>query len=340
MEKEVKEVKKDTPQDTPYKDFYFTTYELIKSGLNPKAISERLNLSKQRVNYYISSLKRNNLIKKMGYGTWEITNEFKQTSKKTSKNLPKKTLRVTATKSMNFPENTIRGHAFAFKLKLPNLKNWERREEYLASNNIQYKKLNIFGGAEQISFRGRKIQITNKSVIVYEKASYFDDSAKETENYAVYDFLELVKGLELMFKASFKINGKYAFKVIRKHYAMIKNSLAQQYNREHKKLMVYNDAGTLWFIIDDSYNLNEAEVIKTAFNSITQEETTNRVKNFFNGIPKYEGFTPEFIVNSIGELVKDRADYSQNIASHVQAIKDLGEGIREFNKLIKDIKKR
>lgn len=331
----LEEVKKEVKK----RDFYLIIYGLIKTGLNLKEISFRLNLSKQGINYYVSSLKREGLIRKVGYGTWEIANETNETSKNLPLKIPskevKKIPRLAKSQSVNFKPNTIRGHAFVFKLKLPSLKNWEKRKEYFNAHHIEYKQLHIFGGAEQIIFKGRKVQLTNKSIIVYEKASYFAETSDNAQSYAIYDFKQLITSLESFLGTDFKIKGQYLFKVRRKHYALIKNALAQQYNGDNKKLNVYNKEGTLWFIIDDSFNLNEAEIINTASKDITQEQSSNRIQAFFNGIPKYEGFTPEFVVNSIGELTKNSHEYSSHIASHVQAIKDLGSGIREFNEKIR-----
>lgn len=55
--------------------FYFSIFSDIKQGLNPKQISKKYGKSKQNISHYISVLKKNGLIRKIGYGTWEETSK-------------------------------------------------------------------------------------------------------------------------------------------------------------------------------------------------------------------------------------------------------------------------
>ena len=48
---------------------------LIKKGLNPSKIAKELSISKQYLNKYIRLLKEKNIIKKIGYGVWEVNQE-------------------------------------------------------------------------------------------------------------------------------------------------------------------------------------------------------------------------------------------------------------------------
>ncbi len=58
------------------KDFYLTIFNLMKQGKNPSLICRMLSLSKQRMNYYISALKKLGFIRKVGYGTWEVKDKI------------------------------------------------------------------------------------------------------------------------------------------------------------------------------------------------------------------------------------------------------------------------
>jgi hypothetical protein len=53
--------------------FYYNILGQIKQGLNPQQISKKLQRSIQNINYYISNLKRWGYVRKVGYGTWELT---------------------------------------------------------------------------------------------------------------------------------------------------------------------------------------------------------------------------------------------------------------------------
>ena len=71
-------------------DFMFTIYSMIKEGKTPTIIGHQLGMSQPNISYYLSSLKRNNMIRKIGYGTWEIIKEYNQKNKKK----PKKKIKV------------------------------------------------------------------------------------------------------------------------------------------------------------------------------------------------------------------------------------------------------
>ncbi len=64
MEQVKKQVKKEK--------FYLMVYDLLLKGVQPTGICSKLNISKQRLQYYLNYLKNNGIIKKLGYGTWEV----------------------------------------------------------------------------------------------------------------------------------------------------------------------------------------------------------------------------------------------------------------------------
>lgn len=388
-------------------------FQQLKAGLNPAKISQQFNLSKQRISYYLSSLKERGLIKKIGYGTYEILGEY-------SKEVKKKITRIASTtrieleslskpfyekllrrlnlnnclvcgfkdyelhhltprskdgldlatnliplcpnhhaeihkKGINaelqgkidtffftlknqelFKPDSVRAHAFQFTLSInPNIRGWDKREEILKKLGIKFKPLNIFGGGQAFEFKGRKVWLTRKSIIVFEKSSYMAENSTEARKYAVYDFLSFIGALERYLKADFGASRKnIKFKVSRQHYALIKNALAKQYDKEGKKLEVSNEKGQ-WFIIDNSFNLHEAETIHPQ----TADQDNLKVQNFFNGIKKFEGFTPEFVVNSLGGVMKTQEMFAQNIESHVSAIQKLGTAVEKLTQKVEELNK-
>jgi hypothetical protein len=340
-----KEVKKSTHRTNL--DLFI--FELLKKGLNPAKISKQFNLSKQKIDYHLSSLKRNGCIKKIGYGTYEILKDF---DKNKSKKITHIGLDNPHTNLDLFKADTVRGHAFQFTLSInPNLRNWNKREEIMKKMGIEFKTLNIFGGGQRLTFKGRKIWLTDRSIIIFEKASYMADNSTEARKYAVYDFFSLVEALERHLKADFGATrqDRLKFKVSRQHYALIKNALAKQYDKEGKKLEISNEKGQ-WFIIDNSFNLHEAETVHPE----TADNDNLKVQNFFNGLKKFENFTPEFVVSSIGKVTENQMVFAENMKSHIKAVQDLGNGVQdwkegtnklidqvsELTKIVKDIKKK
>ena len=339
-----KEVKSD-PQLIPQsKSFYLSIVQQISQGINPPQICLNLNVTKQNLQYYLTKLKNAGVIRKLSYGTWEIADAYLPV-KKTSKN----TLRVAIDNPHQsnlyfFTQDAIRGHAFTFTLKIPeHLRNWnnENRELFLAKRDIQFTNLTTFGGGQRILHKGRKIWLTNKSVIIYEKSSYLAETAANAKSHAIYNFISLIKSLERLLHADFteRAGRQYSFKVSRQHYALIKNALAKQYDAEGKKLNVYSDKG-LWFVIDNSFNLHEAETVHPE----TADTDSANVQNFFNSL-KEQPLTTGFILQAMNGIIKSQQNnqqiqsvFSQNMESHIKVIKDLGNGVNELASILDELK--
>lgn len=306
------------------KSFYLTIYDQIKEGNRPSEICKKFAISKQKLNYYLSSLKRSGCIKKIGYGVWEVCGEFDEKQ-------VKETTRLTKYQPAKIKPDFVRGHAFQFKLEIPKLRNWEKREEIFRKKGIKFKELtHLIGKAQEIVIRGRKVWLTNKSIIIFEKSSYVAKTAKASRQYAIYDLFELVRSLESTLGASFRINKKYRFKVSRQHYALVKNALAEQYNRDGKKLQIYSDEG-LWFLIDNSYNLNEAETVHPK----TAVDDNKKVQNFFNGLKTTENYTPQIMMQAVTQNAENLYNYSAHLKSHVKSVKQLGRGVDRLTKEVK-----
>lgn len=58
------------------KSFYLSIINHIGTHQRINDLPQKLSISKQTLNYYISSLKKKNLIKKIGYSVWVLTDEF------------------------------------------------------------------------------------------------------------------------------------------------------------------------------------------------------------------------------------------------------------------------
>ena len=311
--------------------------ELLGSGKNPAKIAKEMNVSAQALQYHLNQLKRRGFIRKIGYGTWEVSkNKLYLPEVKESR------LRLTIDNPSQsnlhaFTQDAVRAHAFVFTLKIPDgLRNWnnETRRAFLQKSNINFTNLTTFGGGQRILYKGRKIWLTNKSVIVYEKSSYLAETAANAKSHAIYNFISLIKGLEKLLHADFteRAGRQYSFKVSRQHYALIKNALAKQYDAEGKKLNIYSDKG-LWFIIDNSFNLHEAETVHPE----TADTDNIKVQNFFNSL-KEQPLTTSFILEVMHGIQQNQLVFAQNMSSHIKVIKDLGSGVNDLASLIDELK--
>jgi len=269
----------------------------------------------------------------VGYGVWEIIKEYNE---KEVQKTTKVTSRQLGANLNLFKQDRVRGHAFQFKINLPELRNWKNREKLFLKKDIKFEPL-LIGGinrGQKLEFKGRKIWLTDKSIIIYEKSSYLADTSKESQERAIQDMLALMKSLEKHLQANFKTGRYYKFKVSRQHYSLVKNALAQQYDKEGNKLQVYNEDG-LWFLIDNSFNLHEAETVHPK----TSVDDNKKVQDYFNGVKKLENYTPQFVVNSMQGIQNNQIIFAENMKSHIKAIQDVGNATQMLKEEVIHLRK-
>jgi len=308
-------------------------FNQLKAGLRPSKICEQFGLKKTTIQYHLSMLKQAGLIEKVGYGVWEIIKEFNE---KEVQKITRVTSRQLRGDLNLFKQDRVRGHAFQFKINLPELRNWKNREKLFLKKGIKFEPL-LIGGinrGQKLEFKGRKIWLTNKSIVIYEKSSYLADTSKDSQERAIQDMLALMKNLEKHLQASFKTGRYYKFKVSRQHYSLVKNALAQQYDKEGNKLQVFNEDG-LWFLIDNSFNLHEAETVHPK----TSVDDNKKVQDYFNGVKKLENYTPQFVVNSMQGIQNNQLVFAENMKSHIKAIQEVGNATQMLKEEVIHLRK-
>lgn len=325
-----KEVRKQAASQLKHSNLYLYIIEQLKLCNNPAKIARDLAMPKTSLQYHLNKLKNAGVIQKIGYGTWEVINE--------ANNKKYESVRVTLddpqTQLSHFLQDSVRGHAFVFTLKIPGgLRNWnnEKREMFLGKNNIEFQNLTTFGGGQRILFKGRKIWLTNKSVIVFEKSSYLADTAANSKSHAIHNLISLIKSLERLLHAdfTFKAGMEYQFKVSRQHYALVKNALAIQYNTSGEKLQVRAEDGTLWLVIDNSYALNETETVAPKSSDIDNK----KVQDFFNSLKDYP-LTTDFVLTAMNGIQSNQQLFAQNMSTHVQAVRDLKDAVNALTETV------
>jgi len=67
-----------TPHKTPSTnelDWDLSIISYLEAGVNPAKIAAKLGIPKQTLQYHLTKLKQQGLIRKVGYGTWEIVDQ-------------------------------------------------------------------------------------------------------------------------------------------------------------------------------------------------------------------------------------------------------------------------
>ena len=184
-----------------------------------------------------------------------------------------------------------------------------------------------------IIFEGHTVVLHEKAILVScnELVHFYgvdaDHAFSESMKFWIDYFLRLQERLNITV-----LGRKSKILQYNAHFAEPGNELAKDCHKGKEKILIRSEEdGKAWFIIDKSWNVDESETIhpKTA-----QCDMQEAVSPFFNGLRKRKGFTPEMVLDSLGQLIERDMYYADNLKTHVLAIKQMGMGV---DKLRKDI---
>lgn len=204
------------------------------------------NISKSKLHYHLKPFIVNKLVKKVGYGVWELTTLGKYSLQlQQVQILSLDTSVVIGTSKVQ----KIRGHGFMWKLQLP-------KKAYLKTN----KRLKLTKDAELLQNKTIKLKINDhivhlgmRTIVIYfnKNKSYIGKTAKDSFKLAVYDFEKVLAKLEQLYKTSLKIKKTYKFKVCKNHYGHLNNEFATYYKEKGRTITIL-DKGKEWLTIDFS----------------------------------------------------------------------------------------
>ncbi len=102
-------------------------------------------------------------------------------------------------------------------------------------------------------------------------------------------------------------------KLVKAEYAEINNELAREYNLSADKIRVYTkDDGKLWFLIDNSLNLHEAETVHPE----TAKQDIEKVKDVFNDIRD----KPHLKLSELSQCMAETAKQLNELTHGVNAL--------------------
>jgi len=275
------------------KDFYLGVLSEFEIDTNLSRIRNKLNLSKQQLTYYINILKKLGFLEHKDMGWYEVTKKGKNPSKY----------------GTQFGKDSVRGHAYIWTInleKIPDL--WGHRLEIIKNLNINFKLVGALKSTPRIKVLGRKIWLCNKHIRIFdkEKASYYGDTAKESQINGKVQAFRILRTLER--KLGIKLcNDKLKFQ--KEHYALIKNDLAKHHN-EQGIICRISDVNGEWLLIDDSLGEGgELETVgKKAF------ETNPKVQTLWNSHKKHDfKIDADYILNNFNSLIDTQKTQSERM---------------------------
>jgi hypothetical protein len=112
--------------------------------------------------------------------------------------------------------------------------------------------------------------------------------------------------------------------------------LAKIYKHNKKSIRVSNESG-LWLLIDDSFNLAELETVGANVKNDATKDMDTVIKPFFNSLKEAPFTAHDFtnLVNLTTAHMQNEALYSENIKSHLSAIQELRDSMKDIKTLVK-----
>lgn len=218
--------------------------------LTPKQIAIRRGTSPNAVYKIIHKIKKKGALTK----TFNRVEKIGGTCKPPPENLP-------------FCPNAVRLHGQEFNVKI--LFKDQRYKDCRSKANL-------------INVDGNTVRLFRDSLEIYSgKSFYADTSHKATVKSFDYWgrlFARLENDLNIIIVKSRYQN----IRLVNQHYAEVNNELAQECEKKAEKIRIYtNEDGKLWFTVDNSFNLHEAE---TQHPDTAKEDMSDVVKPFFNDL--------------------------------------------------------
>ena len=300
---------------TKKQNFYLPIINFIKTSTNLTNLQKELNISKQKLNYYLRELKKEGIIIQKGRGWYEVVKEVKDLTKY-DKILKK---------------DSIRGHAYIWEVKFKKIpEDWNKRIEILEKKGVHFKLVGAKLDTPRIKVLGRKIWLCKDHIRVFDKKgnSYYGDNAKESRYRALNEISLIIDALESKLGVSLD---RIDIGFRKEHYALIKNDLAIEHNKKGEILRVSDKFGE-WLLIDDSLEEGgELENVgKGSYNTnipMHKWWNENKETNF--------QVTPKFILEAMNGIQQNQLIFDKNMSSHLDVLNRIGKAIEELREEIK-----
>lgn len=186
------------------------------------------------------------------------------------------------------PLHSIRLHAQEFNIKLI------------------HKPINWLGKVGiTLNIDGNTIRCYNESIEIYSGQSFYGKDANEATSVSMSYWNQFFIKLENKLKIII-VKPKYEnIKLVKHEYSETNNELASDANLKSYKIRVRStESGKVWFEIDNSFNLNEAETKGYT----AKEDMQEIVQPFFNDLRNNKVMLPSELQSLVGTHIKNTTE--------------------------------
>jgi len=292
-------------------------YLLTKEFLTINKIAIRRGTSNKAVYKIIKRLKKKGIVSNLEQGVEKNLCGFQPFKKVSINNTP------------TFPvEHQIRLHSQEFNIRI-----LYKDQKY--KNLLSKAKLNK---ANTIYIDGNTIRLFKNTIEVYSGHSFYADDVKTATADSFIYWNRLFSILENDLKVILIKSRSQNIKLVKHHYAEINNEFAKDCEVKADKIKVYTtDDNKIWFLIDNSFNLHEAETIHPT----TARQDMDIIKPFFNDLRDKKPPLLSEVWQVLGTLANQPNIYTNSINAltkqinlHLEVMQNIGNGVNKWNKSI------
>lgn len=255
---------------------------LTQDCLTPRQIIIRRGKSKQSVYKHIKNLKVKGYLKH-GFNLVDFS-------------LP--TSQPKSTKS-----NLIRLHGQEFNVRI--LFKDERYRKLVEKSNF-------------VMIDGNSVRLYGDSLEVYSGRSFFGEDASKATSRSFEYWNRFFIRLEHDFKIVILKSRSQNIRLVNSHYAEVGNEFARSCEDRGDKVKVFaRDDGKLWFLIDNSFRLCEAECVHPR----TSKVDMDRVKPFFNDLRDNNVLPLSKLSSLVSDTVKQVNEVSHGLKGVTEVLR-------------------
>jgi len=203
-----------------------------------------------------------------------------------------------------------------------------------------YRYVKLLNKSNTIFIDNNQVRLFKDSIEVYSGKDFYADDVRKATVKSFQYWHKFMARLEHDFKIIIIKPKSQNIKLVNQHYAEINNELSEECEKKGYKIRVYTtDDGKLWFTLDNSFNLKEAETLHP---QTAQHDMEDIVKPFFNDLRDNPGIplmsqTSELIqktqmqINQTNQQIQQVLQAQLNTNSQLQGLMNLMGQPKEKN---------
>lgn len=163
---------------------------------------------------------------------------------------------------------------------------------------------------------GNKVELHDRTLLVYSGKDFWAESAKEAERISLDYWMRFFVRLENLLGIMILKDRSCNLRLVKWHFGEAGNELAKDCNKDGSKIRVFApEDGKLWFVIDNSFNLNEAE---TQHKDSAAQDMDDVIKPFFNDLRSNKPMMLSDLQRILGEVASLNKETAAGLTSVVQ----------------------